>query len=181
MRPLQPIPGWTRALTPILAGLTARYISTQRERLIGDAIAIDPEARNKLEGFFPESALSETRIVRAVIPEPRFYPIVRLLGVSGLPKMSAIGAITLVDVVAYPEELDLSTLFHELVHVVQYRVLGLRRFAKLYVSGFLTRGGYDEIPLESQAYELGERFDEDPARVFSVEEDVIRRHQLGLL
>jgi hypothetical protein len=55
-------------------------------------------------------------------------------------RMSSIGAITLVDVVAYPAELDTGTLFHELlVHVVQYRVLGLKQFARLYVRGFLER------------------------------------------
>jgi len=95
--------------------------------------------------------------------------------------MSSIGAITLMDVVAYPEHLDLGTLFHELVHVVQYRVLGLKRFSELYVKGFLLRGGYARIPLEQQAYALGARFDESPGIEFSVEEEVIRRHEAGTL
>lgn len=95
--------------------------------------------------------------------------------------MSSIGAITLVDVVAYPDDLDRETLFHELVHVVQYRVLGLKRFARLYVNGFLKGGGYKRIPLELQAYELGRRFERDSRKVFSVEEDVIRRLENGLL
>jgi hypothetical protein len=70
--------------------------------------------------------------------------------------MSAIGAITLVDVIAYPEKMNRRILFHELVHAVQYRVLGLRQFARLYVTGFLNGGGYEGIPLERQAYELEE-------------------------
>jgi hypothetical protein len=115
------------------------------------------------------------------MPEPILYPLVKILGIAGLLEMSSIGAITLVDVVAYPEELDCGTLFHELVHVVQYRVLGLKRFAELYVKGFLSGGGYEGIPLERQAYELGARFDSDPRQAFSVEEDVIRRHEAGLL
>ena len=67
-------------------------------------------------------------------------------------KMSSIGAVTLVDVVAYPDELDHKISFPELVHVVQYRVLGLKRFARLYVIGFLKGGSYEQIPLERQAY-----------------------------
>ena len=161
--------------------MTARYISRHRTRLTDDAVPIDLSTRSKLRGFFPEAALSETRIVRAVMPEPAFYPMVRMLGIPGLLEMSTIGAITLVDVVAYPQELDLNTLFHELVHVVQYRVLGLKHFAELYVRGFLRGGGYDRIPLEQQAYELGERFEANPRLVFSVEDDVIRRHRFGLL
>jgi hypothetical protein len=134
-----------------------------------------------LRGFFPDAVLRETGLVQAVLPEPVLYPMVRMLGVRGLLDMSMIGAITLMDVVAYPEDIDLSTLFHELVHVVQYRVLGLRQFAKLYVGGFLRGGDYERIPLELQAYELGSRFDTEPGALFDVEEDVIRRRDGGLL
>jgi hypothetical protein len=63
-------------------------------------------------------------------------------------------------------------LFHELVHVEQYRQLGIERFASLYVRGFLAGGGYDGIPLELNAYSLGERFARDPAGRFSVSEVV---------
>jgi hypothetical protein len=115
------------------------------------------------------------------MPEPVLYPLVRMCGIQGILEMSAIGAITLVDVVAYPEDMDVGTLFHELVHVVQYRVLGLKEFARLYVRGFFQGGGYDGIPLERQAYALGERFERQPENTFSVEEDVIRRQANGSL
>jgi hypothetical protein len=62
--------------------------------------------------------------------------------------------------------------FHELVHVEQYRQLGVRRFAELYVRGFLDGGGYEGIPVEINAYELGGRFEANPARKFSVQEEV---------
>lgn len=42
------------------------------------------------------------------------------------------------------------------------------RFAELYVRGFLTGGGYDQIPLERNAYLLGGEFDRDRTRVFRV-------------
>ena len=115
------------------------------------------------------------------MPDPILYPLVRVFGIKGMLQMSSIGAITLLDVVAYPEELDSSTLFHELVHVVQYRVLGWKEFARLYVRGFLERGGYEGIPLERQAYQLGTRFDRWPKGLFSVEEEVIRWHSAGKL
>ena len=161
--------------------MAAGYISRQRNRLVRDAEGISPETQRHLRGFFPDAVLTETRLIHAIVPEPALYPMVRLLGVRGLLDMSMIGAITLIDVVAYPEDIDLRTLFHELVHVVQYRVLGLRRFAKLYVGGFLTGGNYERIPLECQAYELGARFEREPRKLFDVEEDVIRRRDCGLL
>jgi hypothetical protein len=161
--------------------MTARYIAYHRRRLAPTAVSIPRELLVSLHGYFPPAVLAETLIVQATMPEPLLYPLVRVFGIRGLLEMSSIGAITLVDVVAYSDELDRSTMFHELVHVVQYRVLGLKRFAQLYVKGFLEGGGYDGIPLEQQAYELGARFDRRPEDKFSVEEDVIRRHADGRL
>jgi hypothetical protein len=80
--------------------------------------------------------------------------------------------ITFEDVVVHVEPLTTSLLFHELVHAVQYKHLGLNGFAKRYVRGFLTGGSYEEIPLEKQAYGLEDRFIRDPSRPFSVEQDV---------
>jgi len=63
-------------------------------------------------------------------------------------------------------------LFHELVHVEQYRQLGVPRFSELYVRGFLTGGGYEGIPLERNAYALGARFEANLQERFSVSDDV---------
>ena len=62
-------------------------------------------------------------------------------------------AITFCDVVVSHEPFSDGLLFHELVHVEQYRQLGVPRFSELYV-GFLNGGGYEEISLEVNAYTL---------------------------
>jgi hypothetical protein len=80
------------------------------------------------------------------------------MGFSNLPQFSHMAAVTFQDVVVSHEPFSDGLLFHELVHVEQYRQLGISRFAALYVRGFLTGGGYDGIPLESNAYLLGSRF-----------------------
>ena len=88
--------------------------------------------------------------------------------------------ITFQDVIVHIEPLQMSLLFHELVHAVQYKHLRLQGFAERYVRGFLTGGSYEEIPLEKQAYSLEERFVRDPSMPFVVEADVlvrIRRNQ----
>jgi hypothetical protein len=41
-------------------------------------------------------------------------------------------------------------------------------FSELYVRGFLIGGSYKAIPLEVNAYALGERFESDPELLFSV-------------
>jgi len=87
--------------------------------------------------------------------------------------------ITFEDVIVHVEPLDQTLLFHELVHAMQYKHLGLEGFAQRYVRGFLNGGSYEEIPLERQAYELEGKFAKDPGRVFSVEEDVLNRIRLN--
>ena len=76
-------------------------------------------------------------------------------------------AITYVDTIVSQGTYDTRTLFHELVHVVQYENLGLTEFAARYARGFLTGGSYEGIPLERSAYELDARFATSPARPFS--------------
>src|SRR5262245_21577546 len=57
--------------------------------------------------------------------------------------------------------------FHELVHVIQWQLLGAERFLALYADG-LERHGYRNNPLEVMAYNLQDRF-EFQAEPFSVE------------
>ena len=52
---------------------------------------------------------------------------------------------------------DESLHFHELVHVVQWQVLGPKDFLLLYAAGLAERG-YLECPLEAMAYEHQRRF-----------------------
>ena len=59
-------------------------------------------------------------------------------------------AVSFVDVIVSNGPISTATLFHELVHVVQYRKLGLSDFAARYVTGFV-RGSYERIPLEITA------------------------------
>jgi hypothetical protein len=63
--------------------------------------------------------------------------------------------------------------FHEMVHVVQWRLLGAERFLALYVDG-LEAFGYRNSPLEKMAYDAQEIFDR-PGSVFDVEKFVAER------
>ena len=53
---------------------------------------------------------------------------------------------------------DESLHFHELVHVIQWRILGPEKFLAAYADG-LERFGYRGSPLEVMAYDLQARFD----------------------
>ncbi|HKD83686.1 MAG TPA: hypothetical protein VKB58_02975 [Terriglobales bacterium] len=91
------------------------------------------------------------------VPNPPFYAELERLGFSGLPNFTRMSAITFDDVVVFHEPLTPQLIFHEMVHIVQYRLLGVDDFARLYVRGYL-QGGYEGTPLETCAYELDGRF-----------------------
>ena len=156
-----------------VAGLTAavaQYIAAQREHYVGRAV---PLSFSELwSRFFSRADLERIRAVQAGasdpmavakgtaigrVPNPPFYAELEKLGFTGLPNFATMPAITFDDVVVFHEPLTPQLIFHELVHVVQYRLLGVGEFARLYVRGYL-RGGYAGTPLEVCAYELDGRF-----------------------
>ena len=63
--------------------------------------------------------------------------------------------------------------FHELIHVIQWRLLGPERFLASYADGF-ERFGYRNSPLERMAYEAESLFRKGSAR-FDAEKFVTER------
>jgi hypothetical protein len=167
-------------LIRVAANAVAAYISDQRALYQEKAKPILLEDSTALQPFFPSNVLAKVRVVHGLVVDPPFYPQLRSLGFRNAPSFSDLAGITFVDVIVHAQPLTRDLLFHELVHVVQYRVLGVAQFAELYVRGFLSGGSYEEIPLEKQAYELEELFTRN-GEVFSVEDDVQRRRKAGQL
>jgi len=128
-----------------------------------------------MAGFFLPQVLDLTNVLvlhGIRVENPPFYPMLEGLGLGNLPDLSQMAAITFCDVVVSHVPFTDGLLFHELVHVEQYRQLGIPRFSELYVRGFLSGGSYDGIPLEVNAYALGRQFEVN--QQFSVAEEVAR-------
>lgn len=158
-----------------ISALVARYITEQRDRYAPRAVALSAEQRTPVNRYFSQTLLTNARLLVLQgerVANPEFYPMLRGLGFNNLPDQSAMAAITFSDTVVAHSPLSDRLLFHELVHVEQYRRLGIPRFAELYVRGFLAGGSYDTIPLEVNAYTLDGRFQEQPDQRFSVEDEV---------
>jgi hypothetical protein len=176
-----PLPKLSEKQVDQLAGLVSAYIAEQRAAFGKNAQLIAAEHRPQLEAFFPADILSGVKVVRGRAPEPGFYTLARMMGIRNVPSFSDMAGITFEDIVVHAGPLSMQLLFHELVHAVQYKHLGLDGFAARYVRGFLSGGCYEEIPLEKQAYELEGWFAANPAASFSVEDHVkerIQRNQL---
>jgi hypothetical protein len=153
--------------------LVERYICSHRDRLLPDAMPLPDFAKEPLSPYFEPATLSATRLfVAEPLPllDPPFVGLLERFGLS-VPTLSTIAGITLDQVVATREWPSTSLLFHELVHVVQFRTLGVCRFSEKYVEGFLRTGKYEAIPLEAVAYELEARF-VCQTKPFSVEEEL---------
>jgi hypothetical protein len=173
-----PTPHLTSEQIAQVSGLVALYITAQREEYAPRAVSLSAQQRDAVAGFFSEQILDGTRLL--VLPtgervaNPDSYPMLRGMGFENLPDQSGMGAITFCDVVVSHEPFSNGLLFHELVHVEQYRQLGIPQFSELYVHGFLNGGSYEAIPLEVNAYTLGGRFENNPPQQFSVIDEVRR-------
>jgi hypothetical protein len=153
----------------------AEYITVQRERYRHNTLLLSTVQKRALAGFFSLDLLQSTRFVvlrDERVATPEFYPALKAMGFNNLPDPSIMAAITFVDTVVSHEPLTDGLVFHELVHVEQYRQLGVSPFSSLYVRGFLSAGSYEAIPLERHAYALEERFEGDRTDGFSVADRV---------
>jgi len=158
-----------------VSSLVANYIQTQRQKFAAQAIELPAALRLQVNPFFRPDVLNTTRVVvleNEKVGNPDFYPMLQALGFTNLPDFEGMAAITFHDVIVSHEALTPGLIFHELVHVEQYRQLGIDRFADLYVKGFLEGGCYEAIPLELNAYGLEGNFRKSPHRGFSVEQAV---------
>jgi len=160
-----------------ISELVAGYISAQRRKYAPRAVPLSAQQRAPLEPFFARELLDSVRVLVLEgerVQNPEFYPMLRGFGFKNLPDQSAMGAITFCDVVVSHEPFSGGLLFHELVHVEQYRQLGIPLFSGLYVRGFLNGGSYEAIPLEINAYSLEDLFRRDPRQAFSVHTEVAK-------
>jgi len=170
-----PTPRLTSEQVAQVSGLVSQYITAQREKYAARAVPLSAQQRATVEPFFSPELLGGTRLLVLQgkrVANPDFYPMLRTLGFTNLPDQATMAAITFCDVVVSHEPFTNGLLFHELVHVEQYRQLGIPRFSELYVRGFLNGGSYEAIPLEVNAYTLEGRFGANPIQQFSVAEEV---------
>jgi len=152
----------------------ALYIRQQRNWLDRSADPLAQTAREFMQAYFPSGVLESVRVKIAnplPIPDPLFTRAVRRLGFD-FPRPSLTQAITFDHIIVSKERLDASVLFHELVHVVQFRLLGIRAFAHEYIRGFLQARDYFSIPLEQCAYDLQFRF--EAGQAFDAEAEIRR-------
>jgi len=179
-----PLPNISAAQIDWVIEQVATYIERQRQTYRLRAVLLDRNQKTTMHPFFSASTLESARVVVLAgerVNNPPFYGELTEMGfeAGSLPDFAGMSAITFVNTVVSHGPYNKQTLFHELVHVVQYEKLGLAEFAAKYVKGFLSGGSYRAIPLEMNAYELDARFGTDITKAFSVEAEVQSRIDTG--
>lgn len=153
----------------------ADYLEEQRDRYLPVAEPLSRQRKALLWPYFAPELLEEIRVIDlrgACVEVPAFYGNVRALGFEP-PEITHMDSVTFIDVVVFNQQLSERALFHALVHSVQIRILGLRRYAELWVQSFIRTKAHFTVPLEVHAFSLASKFLR-PAERFSVEDHVLR-------
>ena len=147
----------------------------QREYFSPVASPLPDESKARMGPHFAARLLERVRIIElrgARLPVPEFFASVRALGFEP-PEITHMDSITYVDLIAFNQRLSERPLVHALVHVVQIEVLGLERYAELWVHGFLKTRAHFTVPLEVHAFSLSSKFLRPTRERFSVEDEVL--------
>jgi len=161
----------------ILEGVerVSSYLREQREHYFHSAAPLNDHQKAVMWPYFSAALLDRVRIVElegSRVPNPPFYEEAKALGFVNLPEVAHMHSLTFLDVVVFNEKIVERFLFHGLVHAVQFEVLGLERYANLFVRSFVSTKLHFLVPLESHAFSLESKFAGAPASRFSVEDQV---------
>ncbi|HTZ82049.1 MAG TPA: hypothetical protein VMB66_02595 [Candidatus Acidoferrales bacterium] len=151
------------------------YLEQQREKYLPVAEPLSQQHKALLWPYFSPELLEQIRVIDlrgTRVEVPSFYVDVRALGFEP-PEITHMDSLTFIDVVVFNQQLSERALFHALVHSVQIRILGLRRYAELWVQSFIRTKAHFTVPLEVHAFSLASKFLR-PVERFSVEDHVLR-------
>jgi hypothetical protein len=167
----------TRAQVAQAIEYVSAYLGEQRERHLLAAQPLSNQDKARMCPYFSPTLLDNVRMVELYgrrLPAPAFYSKARALGFDNLPQVTHMDSVTFVDVVVFNQTLTERSLFHALVHAVQFQVLGLERYAELFVQSFVKTKAHFTVPLEAHAFSLESKFMRPSAEKFSVEDHVFR-------
>ena len=173
---MEPIRFTEQQLAALIAEMVA-WTRSEREKHYPRGQPLTENERNKLTGFFSPEILESFRTrdlsqVPETIPYPPFYEKVRAGGTRMVPDAAHMTAMPFIDVALFNRPPTLRTIFHTLVHVTQYAVVGFERVMRGYFEVINESGLWMVVPYEEQAYQLDARFTADPASLFSVDQEV---------
>ncbi|HME12043.1 MAG TPA: hypothetical protein VKF79_04240 [Candidatus Acidoferrum sp.] len=153
----------------------ADYMREQRAHYRPTGVPLGPQHVAIMQAFFSPTLLASVRTVQLVnrrLGEVDIYGADKPAGYENLLEFTHMASVTFEDVVVFNEAITTRSLFHALVHAVQFEVLGLARYTELFVRAFLATRWRFNVPLEAHAFELESRFAANRTQGFSVHDEV---------
>src|SRR6202795_4364014 len=148
------------------------YLRDQRERYLPSAAPLSEQHQAVMRPYFSATLLEQVKVVElhgARLPNPPFYAEAKALGFVSLPELTHMNSLTFLDVLVFNEGVTQRSLFHALVHAVQFQVLGLERYTELFVHNFVNTRFHFRVPIEAHAFFLESKFARPAVERFSVE------------
>jgi len=170
-------PAFAPAADHIAAAIqcVSTYLRQQREHYFPAALPLDNLVKSRMWPYFSAELLDQVRIVELDgqrVPTPPFYAEARACGFDNLPEITHMDSLTFLDVIVFNEKLNERSLFHALVHAVQFQVLGVERYTELFVESFMKTKTHFTVPLEAEAFSLASKFVRPEPERFFVEDHV---------
>ncbi|HET9839730.1 MAG TPA: hypothetical protein VFR84_16000 [Candidatus Angelobacter sp.] len=163
---------------PELEQIIAEVISHahhREETYLPRSVPLTPAQKEALRPYFSRELLDRVRVLELEnerVANPGYYARAEKRGYKLMLNFTHKAVIAHPQLLIFQDKLSLRLLFHGLVHVAQYSALGRERYLGLYVRAFIHTGSYTSVPLEMQAFQLDNRYTEDPGAPFSVEDEV---------
>jgi hypothetical protein len=164
----------THRETNWLAMFLARFIQEQKDRFSVCCKPLRAQHLERMAPYFSAQDLARVRFANIYpdrVPNPGFYTALQAAGLMNLPDLARRKASTFDQFIVTHEPFTPALLFHELVVVVQYRLLGVEGFARSYVQALLNGNAYGSTPLEDCAQALQARFEAGSLPI-NVEEEI---------
>jgi hypothetical protein len=170
-------PKFTPAELNSLLNEAISWIHQQRDFFLPSSVPLDEDQKASLGPFFSADILKRARIADAsktgeTIPFPPFYERVRAGGARVVPDAAHMTGMAFGDVMVFNRQPSLRTIFHNLVHMMQFAILGEERVMRGYFETLNEAGLWMVVPFEEQAYQMDARYTRDPGNVFSVEQEI---------
>lgn len=160
----------SRMLATVAAPIGAAWVRHRRNAYQRDAMlfgACMPAVADRLRPYFGAAMIERTWVARvATIANPIPAVLLRSSMTRGMLDLATVRGMAMIDTIVLAEanvrsgDREDSLLFHELVHVAQFGLLGATGFVRAYINGWLTAGrSYLDNPLEAMAFDLQDRSD----------------------
>jgi hypothetical protein len=153
------------ALLPSATQKTAAWLTELRDKHLPSARALTAQEREDFLQYYDPELLDAVRVKEvAEMEKPAFYDTLRsklaFVGMRVHFDFANVAGLTADTCILVRQgQLTTSLLFHEMVHVEQYRQLGMERFARAYLLGLVESGFvYEQAPFEAIAFELEQRY-----------------------